>query len=237
MKHSAVAIVPAAGLGKRFGPGTNKPFHLLLQRPLLVWTLEVLEEVEEIQEIIPVLKGSDMDQGIKVFEEYKLTKVRRIAPGGKERQDSVYNGLKLLKDDPLVLIHDGARPLVEREVIERALQGITGFDGVITGMPVKDTIKEVHEGIVRKTLQRDILWSIQTPQVFLHAAIMKAYHKAQEEKFYATDDAALVEKNGGRTKVVRGSYTNIKITTPEDIPVAEALLQQMIAEGKRRAPL
>ncbi|MCL4477387.1 MAG: 2-C-methyl-D-erythritol 4-phosphate cytidylyltransferase [Nitrospirae bacterium] len=227
MKESIVAIVPAAGLGTRFSPGANKPFHALLGKPLIVWSLELLETLHEIKEIIPVLKESDLEMGVEVFERYNLSKVKRIAPGGKERQDSVYNGLKLVKGRAdMVLIHDGARPLVDSAMVKTALNALSGFDGVIAGVPVKDTIKEVQDSLVKRTLKRETLWAIQTPQLFLYDSLMKAYDAAMEENFYSTDDAALLERNGGKVRVIMGSYSNIKVTTPEDIPVAEQLLRE-----------
>jgi 2-C-methyl-D-erythritol 4-phosphate cytidylyltransferase len=226
MKENVVAIVPAAGLGTRFGPGTNKPFHSLLGKPLIVWSLEVFEALDEISEVIPVLKEQDMEAGVEIFDRYNLSKVKRIAPGGKERQDSVYHGLKLLKGKAdMVLIHDGARPLVDSGMVRTAIRSVPGCDGVITGVPVKDTIKEVWDGMVKSTLRRDTIWSIQTPQVFRYDSLMKAYQKAMEEEFYSTDDAALLERAGRKVRVIMGSYSNIKVTTPEDVPVAEVLLK------------
>jgi 2-C-methyl-D-erythritol 4-phosphate cytidylyltransferase len=226
MKDTMIAIVPAAGFGTRFGAGTNKPFHPLLGKPLIVWSLELLETIDEVKEVIPVLKEQDMDRGIEVFERYGLSKIRRIAPGGKERQDSVYHGLSLLKGKAdKVLIHDGARPIIDGGTVRMTMKSFTGFDGVVVGVPVKDTIKEVQDDIVKRTLRRDTIWAIQTPQLFLYSTLMKAYEKAFEEGFYSTDDSALVERNGGKVRVVMGSYANIKVTTPEDVPMAELLLK------------
>jgi 2-C-methyl-D-erythritol 4-phosphate cytidylyltransferase len=224
-QEKVVAIVPAAGLGKRFGPGTNKPFQSLSGKPIIVWSLEILEAVVDIAEIIPVLKNEDMEQGAKVFEENSLSKIKKIAPGGRERQDSVYNGLKLIEDkNCLVLIHDGVRPLIERDLIERTIKELKDSDGVALGVPLKDTIKEAEGGIIKKTLRRDSLWAIQTPQIFPYKNILTAYDRAMKEGFYSTDDAALIERYGGKIKVVMGSYKNIKITTPEDLAIAEFLL-------------
>ncbi len=229
MKESIVAVVPAAGLGTRFGPGADKSFHTLLGKPLIIWSLDLFERLHEIQEVIPVLKESDMKTGVEIFARYDLSKVKRIAPGGKERQDSVYNGLKLIKGrTDKVLIHDGARPLVDGTMVKTALDALSGFDGVVAGVPVKDTIKEVQHGVVQKTLKREALWAIQTPQLFLYDSLMKAYEAAMDEGFYSTDDAALLERNGGRVKVIMGSYSNIKVTTPEDVPLAEQLLRDRL---------
>ena len=233
MKEKVIAIVPGAGLGKRFGPDTNKPFHLLLDKPLIIWALEVFEAMDEIHEVIPVLKESDMQTGIEMFERHGLSKVKRIAPGGKERQDSVYNALKLIKDSAdLVLIHDGARPLIDSGIVRTALQHISGFDGIVVGVPVKDTIKEVADSIVKRTLKRETLWAIQTPQIFIQRTLVKAYREAMAEKFYSTDDAALLERSGGKVKIIMGSYSNIKVTTPEDIPLAEHLLKERGKAGR-----
>jgi 2-C-methyl-D-erythritol 4-phosphate cytidylyltransferase len=249
-QEKVVAIVPGAGKGKRFGPGTNKPFQSLSGKPIIVWSLEILEAVVGVVEIIPVLKMEDMEYGLKIFEKYGISKIKRIAPGGKERQDSVYYGLKLIEDkNCIVLIHDGVRPLIERNLVEKMITellspsvpplqkgpvrpdlpgggegGFNGFDGVTLGIPLKDTIKEAENGIIKKTLRRDSLWAIQTPQIFPYKNILTAYDRAMKEGFYSTDDAALIERYGGKIKVVMGSYKNIKITTPEDLAIAEFLL-------------
>jgi len=244
MNDKVKAIVPAAGLGRRFGPGANKPFEILDGKPLIVWSLETLGSVEEIEEIIPVLREADREKALEIFEQYELSKIKKIAPGGKERQDSVYNGLKLIEgQDCIVLIHDGARPFIQKNLIEKAIRELLiahsppvtkggkgrlkGYDGVILGVPVKDTIKEAEGEIIKKTLKRDSLWAIQTPQVFHYRTIFSAYEKATKEGFYPTDDAALVEKYGGKIRVIMGSYRNIKITTPEDLIAAEYFLSRM----------
>ncbi len=224
-----VAIVPAAGLGKRFGEEKNKPFHPLMEKPLIIWTLQTLQNVDEIAEIIPVLKEDDLIVCGDLVEKYNITKVKRIVPGGQERQDSVYNALKVVDDKTsVVLIHDGVRPLVEADLIRKSLSELEDCDGVVVGVPVKDTIKEVESQddlIVKNTLNRNILWAIQTPQVFFFEKIRDAYGKATADKYYATDDAALIERYGGKIKIIMGSYRNIKITTPEDIDIAEAFLK------------
>lgn len=225
MRDGVVAIVPAAGIGKRFGEGTNKSLVTLGGKPLLLWALETISSLPEIKEIIPVLKESDMNHALELFERYEIPKVKRIAPGGKERQDSVFHGLSLVEEKKcVVLVHDGARPLIETDIIRSAIGQLEGCDGVVVGVPVKDTVKEVLGGTVNKTLKRELLWSIQTPQIFPYEIIYSAYEKAMRESFYSTDDSALVEKYGGQIRVVMGSYTNIKITSPEDLKVAELFL-------------
>jgi 2-C-methyl-D-erythritol 4-phosphate cytidylyltransferase len=226
MQHNAVAIVPSAGLGRRFGVGRNKPFETLGGKPVLIWALEALQKMTEITEIIPVLKKADMQAGTELFKYYKITKVKQIAPGGKERQDSVFNGIHLIRDTgSVVLIHDGARPFLEPKIVRRALKALSGCDGVVIGVPPKDTIKEIEEQLIRQTLKRDMLIAVQTPQIFFYRPLLDAYEKAVKESFLATDDATLVERNGGRIRVVIGEYTNIKITTPEDLVIAEAFLK------------
>jgi 2-C-methyl-D-erythritol 4-phosphate cytidylyltransferase len=245
MNDKVKAIVPAAGLGRRFGPGANKPFEILDGKPLIVWSLETLGSLEEIEEIIPVLREGDREKALEIFEQYELSKIKKIAPGGKERQDSVYNGLKLIQgEDCIVLIHDGARPFIEKNLIEKAIRELliphsppvtTGgkggskvyYDGIIPGVPVRDTIKEAEGEIIKRTLKRDSLWAIQTPQFFHYRTIFSAYEKAVKERFYSTDDAALVEEYGGKIRVIMGSYRNIKITTPEDLIAAEYFLSRM----------
>jgi 2-C-methyl-D-erythritol 4-phosphate cytidylyltransferase len=228
MPHKAVAIVPSAGLGRRFGVGRNKPFETLGDKPVLIWALEALDKMPEISEIIPVLKESDIQAGVELFNFYKITKVKRIAPGGRERQDSVFNGLHFIKDrGSVVLIHDGARPFLKPKTVRQALKTLPGYDGVVIGVPPKDTIKEIEGELIRQTLKRDALIAVQTPQIFFYQPLLAAYEKAMKESFYATDDAALVERNGGRIGVVICEYTNIKITTPEDLLIAEAFLKMM----------
>ena len=230
--NKVVALVPAAGIGKRFGADKNKPFFVLAGKPIIIWSLELLQSISEIDEIIPVVKEDDIMTAAELIEEYVISKVKQIMPGGKERQDSVYNGLQAVLDSgSVVLIHDGGRPFADADMIIEAIHGVDGWDGVVTGVPVKDTIKEAgpcsqdsgaDETIVRRTLERDVLYAIQSPQVFPYR---EAHEKARGERFYGTDDASLVERCGGRIKIVAGSYCNIKITTPEDIFIAEALLK------------
>ena len=230
-----IAVVPAAGIGKRFGRNKNKLFCLLAGKPVLIWSLELLQSVPEITEIIPVVKEEDLMMSAALTEDYGIRKVKQIVPGGKERQESVYYGLSAISDDKtIVLIHDGGRPFAERDMIANAIHQVEGCDGVVTGVPVKDTIKEAAEdtgstdvdrAFVRRTLDRSVLYAIQTPQVFPFRVIKEAHEKARDDRFVGTDDASLVERCGGRVKIVAGSYRNIKITTSEDIFVAEALLR------------
>lgn len=245
MKIKVVAIVPAAGLGKRFGTSVRKTFVSMRGDPLLIHTLKRLHAVKSITEIIPVLRQQDVEKVYKMAETYKLDKIRRIAAGGRKRQDSIYNALKLLKDrtqsterraqtglrllkeESLVLIHDGARPIVSGRLIEKLLHEIKGVDGVAPGIPVKETLKEVGaDGMVVSTVKREKFRTIQTPQVFSFEVIKEAYDKAYAEGFYATDDAALVERMGGKVKIIAGSPFNLKVTTLEDLELVEYLFSK-----------
>ncbi len=242
-KNKVVAIVPAAGSGRRFGVNRNKPFYSLKGKPLLIWPLEILQQLDEISEIVPVVKDDALEATSELIEQYGITKVKKIVPGGTERQDSVYNALTALDADThLVLIHDGVRPVLDAGLVREMLFqfGIPSlpreksrFDGIITGVPVKDTIKEVKMGnskdlggdiFVKRTLKRDALWAIQTPQIFYHNKLKDVHEKSKRDKFFATDDSAIIEKYGGVIKIIMGSYRNVKITTPEDLKVSEAFL-------------
>lgn len=225
MKIKVVAIVPAAGLGKRFDISVRKPFAKVADIPLLIYTLKRLHEAKSITEIIPVLRQEDMEMGLGLIESHNLNKVKQITSGGKERQDSVYNALGLIKKDCLILIHDGVRPLISTELIERLLQEMKGVDGVAPGLSMKETLKEVNtKGFVLSTVKRGKFWTIQTPQVFPFKVIKNAYDKAYTDGFYATDDAALVERIGGKVKIIKGDPLNIKVTTPEDMEIVEYVL-------------
>lgn len=226
MKANVIAVVPAAGVGKRFGNGTNKPFETLGGKPLMLWAIESLGSLPEVSEIIPVIKEDHMESAAELFERYGIQKVKRIAPGGGERQESVFHGLSLIEDgNSIVLVHDGVRPLIEPHIVRFALRELKDCDGVVVGVPVKDTIKEVMDGMVSRTLSRDFLWAVQTPQIFRYEAIRQAHEKASADSFSSTDDSALVERYGGKVKMIMGSYTNIKVTTPGDLLMAEQFLR------------
>jgi 2-C-methyl-D-erythritol 4-phosphate cytidylyltransferase len=230
MDKKIIAIVPAAGLGKRFKAPVKKTFVDLKGVPLIIHTLMRLCEEKVITEVVPVLGGEDIDNGFDLIRQYGLRKIRIIAPGGNERQDSIYNALKLLEQNgiesgSIILIHDGVRPFIPEGLIEKLIEELKNYDGAIPGFPVKETLKEAAlDGIVISTVERERFWTVQTPQAFYFDTIKKAYDAASTKGFYATDDAALVERLGGRVKIVTGSPLNIKVTTPEDMEMVEYLL-------------
>lgn len=234
MDNRIIAIVPSAGIGKRFHTSKKKTFINLNGTPLFVHTLKKLHDSPLIREIIPVLRQEDIEDGYNMAKQYDLVKIRRIAPGGPERQDSIYNALRLLEDEEsdinpenLVLVHDGVRPFIPEGIIERLAEELEGVDCVIPGVPVKDTIKEIDSNsIVVSTLNREKIRAVQTPQIFSFRVIKNAYDKAFLDGIYATDDAALVERTGGKVKIISGSPLNIKVTTPEDLEIVKYILRK-----------
>ena len=227
MMRRAVAIVPSAGRGTRFG--SNKTMTSLKGRPLIAWTLQALHFVDEIEEVVPVFAPELMEAALRLMEVFDFNKVKRIVPGGEERQNSVMNGLRAVESDPdLVLIHDGVRPLVRPSLVRLSLSSIDDFDGLVVGVPPKDTIKTFDGDVIGNTLRREGLIAVQTPQVFRYKTVCKAYEQALSSGRYFTDDASVVEVFGGSIKLIPGDYSNIKITTPEDLLIAEAIFKPEI---------
>ena len=227
-----VAIVLAAGRGKRMQSDVAKQYLLIREKPVLYYSLKAFED-SVVDEIILVTSESDISYcKEEIVERYHFKQVKDVVAGGKERYHSVYNGLKAAQGAEYVLIHDGARPFVNDAIIERNLHMVKEFGAAVTGMPVKDTIKvSDSEGYVQETPRRDTIWTIQTPQTFRYDWIKSAYDTffAKEEeytKLYSvTDDSMVAEIFGGlKVKLVEGSYNNVKITTPEDMVLAEAIL-------------
>ncbi len=217
-----VAIITAAGYGKRMG--RPKQFIQIGGKSVLEWTLSVFENAKIVDEMILVVNKEDVEQAKK----FKFLKLKQVVAGGKERQDSVFEGLKVLPEDAeIVAIHDGVRPFVSAEIIEKAVAEAKECGAVVVGIPVNDTIKSVnHQKLtVINTLNREELWAAQTPQVFKKEIILQAYKKGKE-KHRVTDDARLVEKLGIPVKMIMGSYQNIKITSPEDLKIAEGILRK-----------
>ena len=223
-----VAIIPAAGSGIRMESKRVKQFLRLDGKPILALTLEPFQE-STVAAVVLVVPQNDVEYCKKeIVERFGLTKVKKIVPGGKRRQDSVRLGLEATEGKyDLVLIHDGVRPLIEKEIIERVIKEAIVNRAVITALPARETVKEVNDlQHVVKTYDRKRVWMVQTPQAFRYQDILKAHHKALEEGWEeATDDALLVEKSGVMVKVVEGSEKNIKVTTPHDLELARFLLR------------
>lgn len=224
----ADALIVSAGKGHRFIGEKKKQFYLLADKPILAHTLDKFEACPLIHSIFLVVGEEDMDYSLKeIVEKYQYKKISQIIPGGKRRQESVKNGLDLLpKNTEVVVIHDGVRPFVTREMIEESIRSAMRFRAVVFAMPVKETIKVAHpDGTVLRTLERESLWQVQTPQSFQVDLIKKAYTKAIEDGFVGTDDASLVERLGEKVHILPGAYANIKITTLEDLLLAKLLLK------------
>lgn len=218
-------IIVAAGSGRRMNLDINKQYIKLDEKEMIAHTIEVFYKNQNIDEIIVCIKEEERE----IFEQEILDKYNfnniKIAYGGKERQDSIYNGLKKLDENSnIVLIHDGARPFVSNEIINKAIDAAKKDKAAVVGVPVRDTIKVIEDGIVKSTPARETLWSAQTPQTFEKDLIVRAYKNAYENNFYGTDDSMLVEFLGQKVTMVLGSYENIKITNQEDINVAEQIL-------------
>ena len=224
----ADAVIVSAGKGVRFMEGQKKQFYFLGGKPILAHTLDKFETCPLIRSILLVVGQEDMDYCLKeVIEKYKFNKVSQIVPGGKRRQESVKNGVDVLpKDTDIVVIHDGVRPFVTKPMIEDSIHSAIRYGAVILAVPVKDTMKMSNlDGTVLKTLDRESLWQIQTPQTFQTKVIKEAYYRATEDRFIGTDDASLVERLGVKVHILPGSYTNIKITTSEDLLLASLFLK------------
>jgi 2-C-methyl-D-erythritol 4-phosphate cytidylyltransferase len=223
-----VAIIVAGGVGKRIGEGNlPKQFLTLGDKPVLVHTIEKFERCELIDEIILVVPEDYLGHCSQaIVDRYSFNKIKKVVAGGEERQNSVYKGLKACANNTLIVaIHDGVRPLISPEKISESIKLCLQKKAVILAVPVKDTIKRVENGSVITTLDRGKLWLVQTPQVFEYRLIADAYEKASKDDFVGTDDSVLVERLGHEVTVLEGEYENIKITTAEDLIIAEKLLE------------
>lgn len=233
-KYRTVAVVLAAGSGKRMGSSTKKQYMVIGGRPVIYYSLKAFQD-SFVDEIVLVVSPGDVAYCQKeIVEKYGFDKVHCIVEGGKERYHSVAKGLDSISSCDYVFIHDGARPMLTQEILNRALECVKKFDACVVGMPVKDTIKIAdQEGNIASTPNRNLVWMVQTPQVFAYSLIAEAYHKLilKEKELVQngmaiTDDAMVVETlTGHPVKLVAGSYENIKITTPEDISIAENFLK------------
>ncbi|AOT71128.1 2-C-methyl-D-erythritol 4-phosphate cytidylyltransferase [Geosporobacter ferrireducens] len=221
------AIILAAGKGSRMKAELNKQYLVLKDKPIIAHTITVFENCPLIDEIILVINPEEEEICKKrILDRFKYKKITKLIGGGAERQRSVHNGLNVV--DPrsqIVLVHDGARPLVTSKIIERCVKGAQAFGAVSAGVPIKETIKIMtKDRFVQYTPKREDVWITQTPQAFQLEIIKKAHDFAILHEILGTDDAMLVEHMGEKVRMVEGDYENIKITTPEDLIAAEAIL-------------
>ena len=222
------AIIVAGGSGKRMGTNIKKQFIEMNEKEILAHTIETFNRSKVIDDIIVVVGEEDCQRVQEdIVNKYGYYKVSKVVKGGKERQDSVYNGLiAVQKETEYVMIHDGARPFISETIIEKALKVTKEKKATVVAVPVKDTIKVVNqEGKVEGTPNRSTLWSVQTPQSFEKQLLMRAYEFAREKKLDVTDDSMIVEAYGSEVHIVEGEYNNIKITTIEDLDLGQAILK------------
>lgn len=238
MREKTTAIVLAAGQGKRMKSKTQKQFLELEGYPVLYYSLKCFQDYTGIDEIVLVTGKEEIEYSrTEIAEKYSLTKVRKIIPGGKERYDSVYQGLLACEDAKYVLVHDGARPFVTAEILERVMSGVREYGACIAAVPSKDTVKLADdEGCVDSTPPRERVWNIQTPQAFEYGVLRSAHEKIREKDLsQITDDAMVVEQEGEcRVKLEMGGYENLKITTPDDLEIARSILRQRERQKKER---
>lgn len=222
------AIVLAAGQGKRMNSSINKVFMLLSDKPILLHSVMAFSACPEVDNLIVVAAPDEVAHVENMLSSLKEIKTWQVVSGGSERQYSIANALKAMSQlTDIVLVHDGARPLVNIQCINSVIQAATAHQAAVVAVPVKDTIKTVNDsGTVTDTPERHTLWSIQTPQGFTANILRQAYEQAAQDDYLGTDDASLVERIGASVKIVPGSYENIKVTTPEDLIIAEALMKR-----------
>jgi 2-C-methyl-D-erythritol 4-phosphate cytidylyltransferase len=225
-------IIPAAGQGKRMGAGKNKLLLTLEGVPVLIHTLKVFEADADCSGIILAIHPDDETEFKQLLRDYGIHKVISLVIGGKERQDSVHNGLKSLDATAgVVLVHDAARPFIKVETIHKLVEAASKEGGAIVAVPVKDTIKKAMQGRVAETVERSSLWAVQTPQAFRVEILLEAHDQAAKGKFIGTDESSLVERLPHPVAIIEGDYDNIKLTTPEDLYFAEAILRKRKEAG------
>ena len=238
MNLKVYAIIVAAGKGLRMQDSKRKQYRVLDDKPILAHTLMAFNRCKSIDQIIVAVPAEDIEFCRKeIIPVAQMDNETRLVIGGARRQDSVYNGLQAIEnDDGIVLIHDGVRPFVQQEHLLACINSARQHGACILGLPAYDTVKEVNEkNEIVQTRQRDTLWLAQTPQVFQLKLIKKAHAAAKQDGFSGTDDASLVERLGATVKIVPGSRSNIKITHPEDLQLARAILKDGSNEaGKQR---
>lgn len=222
-------VIPAAGQGKRMKAGKNKLFIELSDIPIIVYTLRVFEQDPNCRGIILSINPAEEEYFTEMLASFQLKKVKALVPGGKERQQSVYNALKHVQEE-IILVHDGARPFIDQSQISALSSAASLHGGAVLAVPVKDTIKKVADKSVVETVERSSLWAVQTPQAFRLSILINAHEKADAELFLGTDDASLLERINEQVVIIEGNYDNIKITTQEDLYFADAILHKQQLE-------
>lgn len=219
-------VLPAAGSGKRMGAGQNKLFLELLDKPILIHTLELFQQDPSCTGIWLAVKPEERDYIQELLEQFGITKVKGLPAGGAERQHSVHSCMKEMQQVDIVLVHDAARPFITHDIIANLVQSAHQNGAAIAGVRAKDTMKKVRNGVIEETVDRDSLWIIQTPQAFQYDLIVEAEDVAEKVGFLGTDEAMLVERLGHTVHIVESSYENVKMTTQEDLLFGEAILRK-----------
>jgi 2-C-methyl-D-erythritol 4-phosphate cytidylyltransferase len=224
LEKELTVIIAAAGSSNRMGAGINKQFLPVKSKPVLCYSVDMLEKCPWVKEIIIVMQSSEITKCCEILARHgHYHKIKGVIPGGSTRQESVWEGIKQTGEDAeYIAIHDGARPFFQRDLLERLLQAAKKWGAAIPGLPIRDTLTTVDSDFwTGKTLDRSVIWAVQTPQVFKGAALKTAYKQARRDNIEATDDAALFAKYAGKVKLLPGDPYNIKITTPADLQLAD----------------
>ena len=230
------AIIMAAGKGRRMGKSINKQYLNIWAYPILYYTLKAFSENKGIDDIIIVVAEGEIDYcREQIIKKYNFSKVKNVVVGGKERQQSVLNGLNAVTNCEIVLIHDGARPFIDQSIITNAIIYANLYGACACGVEPKDTIKlKDHSGFSLETPKREMLFCVQTPQAFEYNMILDCHRKINDEGIKVTDDTMVVERYGNKVYLYEGSYYNIKVTTPEDLEIGSQILEKFndISKGK-----
>ena len=226
-KTRVSAVIVAAGKGKRFSGGIKKQFYPVKGKPIIVWTINAFVKNKRVDDIIIVLEKEDKGYFSKeILGRFQFSKDIRLVDGGPMRQDSAYNGItSVTEDTDIILIHDGARPFVKGEIIEKVIDESIKEGAAVAAVKQNDTTIYSEGGYIKNFINREFVYGVQTPQAFRRELIMKGFQKAYEDKFYGTDDSSLVVRMGKKVKIVEGSIDNIKITSRDDIYIAEKILE------------
>ena len=226
-------IIAAAGKSTRMDANSNKVFLPLLGKPIIYHTIRIFENCNSVDSITIVVQKEDIEKINNIKNNNNFKKIKNIVDGGIERQDSVYNGLMAIKNlsnnidnEDIIIVHNGSNPLVKEDEINECIENTKQYGAAVVGFPVKDTLKEAKEGIIIKTVDRTNLWQMQTPQAIKHGLFLRAFENAKNKNLKFTDDASLVEALGQKVKIIKCSNENIKITTPEDLVIAEGIMMK-----------